>query len=203
MKTLVATLALVVYTAPALLGASCRAQDTQPASYKSPEAAVKALYGAKLLQKWEARGDLNGDGREDWAAEISYQDGDLNSRRLMILVKNEQGAYVVAALSKPDTLPRTFIEEMEIRGLTLHVRESFPGDHPQASEAKVREYRGIWSVVGKTVTTYYSESDKATTEDTNLLNGARITTYLEGEKVVRTVKSKQPVDSTNLIDNTI
>jgi hypothetical protein len=61
----------------------------------------------------------------------------------------------------------------------------------------------ISSVIGITVTTYYSDSDKATTEDTNLLTGARITTYLEGEKVVRTVKSKQPVVSTNLADHTI
>lgn len=203
MKTLVASLALVLYTAPALLGASCRAQGAQPASYESPEAAVNALYGAKLLQKWEARGDLNGDGREDWAAEISYQDGDVNSRRLMILIKNEQGNYVVAALSKPEILPRTFIEAMEIGQSTLDVSESFPGDHPRASETKVRYYRGTWSVIGTTITTYYSDSDKATTEDTNLLTGARITTYLEGEKVVRTVRSKQPVESTNLVDNTI
>ena len=203
MKALVALLTLVVYMAPACLGASCRAQSTQPASYESPEAAVTALYGAKLLQKWEARGDLNGDGREDWAAEISYQDGDVNSRRLMILIKNEQGAYVVAALSKPEILPRTFIEAMEIGQSTLYVSESFPGDHPQASEAKVRYYRGTWAVIGTTITTYYSKSDKATTEDTNLLTGARITTYLEREKVVRTVRSKQPVESTNLVDNTI
>jgi hypothetical protein len=86
---------------------------------------------------------------------------------------------------------------------TLYVSESFPGDHPQASETKVRDYRGAWSVIGTTITTYYSDSDKVTTEDTNLLTGARITTYLKRENVVRTVRSKQPVESTDLCDNRI
>jgi hypothetical protein len=45
MKALVALLTLVVYMGPACLGASCRAQSTQLASYESPEAAVTALYG--------------------------------------------------------------------------------------------------------------------------------------------------------------
>ncbi|WP_369929468.1 hypothetical protein [Xanthomonas sp. NCPPB 2632] len=178
------------------------AGDSASLTYPSPEAALKAIYGSHLINKWEVRGDLDGDGQSDWAGVVAYEEADANRRRLIILTRTKDGVYTVAAQSKPETEANSAVEQLEINGKDLFVNFSYGGgEHPYIWVSQVRLYRGQWRVIGTKTTSFDVDDTKSIVEDTNLLTGNKITSYMDGKRTLRVERSKIS-DTTNLLEDT-
>lgn len=178
------------------------AGDSASLTYPSPEAALKAIYGSHLINKWEVRGDLDGDGQPDWAGVVAYEEADANRRRLIILTRTKDGGYTVAAQSKPDVQWDSAVEELEISVKDLFANFSHGGgDHPFKWVSQVRLYKNQWRIIGTKITSYDVDDTKSIVEDTNTLTGNKITSYMDGKRTLRVERSKVS-DTTNLLEDT-
>jgi hypothetical protein len=170
--------------------------------YASPDAALKALYGTRLLTKREVQGDLDGDGLPDWAGVVSYVEADATMRRLIILTRTPKGGYALAAQSKPDIQWNSAVEELEISGKDLFVNFSHGGgEHPYTWVSQVRLYKDQWRVIGTKTTSFDVDDTKSIVEDTNMLTGNKITSYRDGKRTFRVERSKAS-NTTNLLEET-
>ncbi|WP_369929462.1 hypothetical protein [Xanthomonas sp. NCPPB 2632] len=170
--------------------------------YASPDAALKAIYGTRMLTMREVQGDLNGDGLTDWAGVVSYVEADATMRRLLILTRTPNGGYTLAAQSKPDVQWDSAAEELEISGKDLFANFSHGGgDHPFKWVSQVRLYKNQWRIIGTKITSYDVDDTKSIVEDTNTLTGNKITSYMDGKRTLRVERSKVS-DTTNLLEDT-
>ncbi|WP_369929471.1 hypothetical protein [Xanthomonas sp. NCPPB 2632] len=176
--------------------------DGKGQEYRSPEAALTFIYGSHLISKREVQGDLNGDGLTDWAGVVSYMEADATMRRLLILTRTPNGDYTLAAQSKPDVQCDSAVEELEIIGKDLFVNFSHGGgEHPFKWVSQVRLYKSHWRVIGTKITSFDVDDTKSIVENTNMLTGNKITSYMDGKRTLRVERSNVS-DTTNLLEDT-
>lgn len=170
--------------------------------YASPDAALKAIYGDRLLTKREVQGDLDGDGLTDWAGVVSYVEANATMRRLIILARTPNGGYILAAQSKPDVQWDSAVEELEISGKDLFVNFSHGGgEHPYTWVSQVRLYKDQWRVIGTKTTSFDVDDTKSIVEDANRLTGNKITSYMDGKRTLRVERSNVS-ETTNILEET-
>lgn len=196
------TVAVLGFACMAFGSTSCGSDRGSKQEYASPDAALKAIYGARLLTKREVQGDLDGDGVTDWAGVVSYVEANATMRRLMIFTRTPDGGYALAAQSKPDVQWDSAVEELEISDKDLFVSFSHGGgDHPYTWVSQVRLYKDQWRVIGTKTTSFDVDDTKSIVEDTNRLTGNKITSYMDGKRTLRVERSKLS-ETTDLLEET-
>jgi hypothetical protein len=156
----------------------------------------------------DAKGDLNGDGREDWAGLIQRkkeprfrEDGRDTAQtvQLYVLFRQPQGHFVVAARSKESGtfgLGGLYFEELRIEGSSLYLQLNSGAKYRSISQFKL--YRGEWRLIGWDEMEITSEpSDevfKSSRKDRNLLTGMVIESRQTDERtrIIRRYKKAFP-----------
>ncbi|MBC7909167.1 MAG: hypothetical protein H7Y30_01620 [Pyrinomonadaceae bacterium] len=136
----------------------------------------------------KARGDLNGDGLEDWAGVIRRQPADASpTYQLYVLLRQAQGGYRVAEKSIEEEIPGMgccWAESLEIRRNSIYIQNNAKTvSVMEAVTHQFKLYQGEWRLVG--IRTYYTDftPDAEGTVDTdmNLLTGLVIEKKQKGD----------------------
>ena len=132
----------------------------------------------------EAKGDLNADGRDDWAGFVEQvnpaRPERITTRQLYVLTQTATGSYSLAVQSGPEDLPERgtsetgFAEDMTIQNgmLSFKDRNVWRGCS-SAVVFKFRFYKNDWRLVGATFTETNNAEDsgRSLSIDKNMLTG--------------------------------
>ena len=166
----------------------CPFSTTAQADFSSIDAYLKStLRGGDRLSV-QAKGDLNGDGRVDWAGVIRGQQVDSSpTYQLHVLLRLRQGGYHVAVKSKEEEIPGMgccWVENLEIRRSSIYVQNNAKTvSIMEAVTHQFKLYKGEWRLVGiRIYHTDFSPDAQATVDtDMNLLTGSVIEKRQEGD----------------------
>ena len=123
-----------------------------------------------------ARGDLNGDGKEDAAVVAITGSGGGKYRQLFVLVGDGAGQFAVAASSAQTQIPGAgccWTESVEIEHGSIYV-QNHAGTYSDKETAvhQFKLYKGTWRLVGVNISNWKSsEPEEDTVRDTNVLTG--------------------------------
>lgn len=134
----------------------------------------------------EARGDLNGDGLDDWAGVIERQKSDSSSTtQLYVLLRLPQGGYRVAEKSKEERIAGTgccWVEHLEIRRSSIYIQTNAKtAGTMEAATHQFKLRQGEWRLIGVRIFYLDVGSDASTETDMNLLTGSVIEKRQKGE----------------------
>ncbi|HWS52834.1 MAG TPA: hypothetical protein VN228_01795 [Pyrinomonadaceae bacterium] len=149
------------------------------ADFPDAGAFLKSVLKGEDRLSVEARGDLNGDGLEDWAGVIQRRKPDASqTSQLYVLLRAGRGGYRVAERSKEAPVSGTgccWVEDLRITRSSIYVQHNAKsGDAMEAVTYQFKLYRGEWRQVGRKIYRTDRASDTATDTDVNLLTGAVI-----------------------------
>jgi len=124
----------------------------------------------------EARGDLNGDGLEDWAGVIERQKTDASSTsQLYVLLRVRQGGYRISEKSKEERISGAgccWTEGLEIKNSAIYIQNNAKtAATMEAATHQFKLYRGKWRLIGLRIFKLDVSSDASITTDMNLLTG--------------------------------
>lgn len=195
----------VLLAAMALAGA---VQAAEPQELKAPgavEAVVKKAYSGKAELDMVARGDLNGDGIEDWALRVTYPttEDDRSRERVLVLFARKDGSVFLAARSNETEEPMrgSAIGDIQIKHGSLYLQSG--GATCCEAESDVEQFKfrdGAFVRIGMTARSFSTDdTNKDVTEDTNLLTGDKIVTDKSGKKA-KVSKTKVPKEKLVKLD---
>lgn len=150
----------------------------------------------------EARGDLNGDGLEDWVGVITRKarkiDKDLPdfeavTAQLYVLLQEKNGSYKLAEKSKEIAIGgNEYVEALEIKTSSVFLQVNSKGaDFVEPNHYQFKLYNGEWRLIGHR-TLYLIIADDASVEtDRNLLTGAVIVKKQKGNRKPTVQRSTQ------------
>jgi hypothetical protein len=154
--------------------------------FSSVEAFLKSTLKGEDKLSNEARGDLNGDGLEDWAGVIQRQNPNASQTyQLYVLLRLPESGYRVAEKSKESPIAGAgccWVEDMGIRQSSIYIQNNAKtASTMEAATHQFKLYKGEWRLVGLKI--YYTDlsSDASTDTDMNLLTGAVIEKKQKGE----------------------
>jgi hypothetical protein len=159
------------------------------------DAFLKATLKGEDKLSVEARGDLNGDGLEDWAGVIERQkSGSSPTTQLYVLLRLREGGYRVAEKSKEAPIAGAgccWVESLEISRSSLYIQNNAKtATTMEAATHQFKLYQGKWRLVGLRI--YYddhgSNAPRTTETDMNLLTGSVIEKKQKGENRPTTYK---------------
>jgi len=135
----------------------------------------------------QAKGDLNGDGLEDWAGVIQRgETGSSPTYQLYVLVRSGQSGYRVAEKSKEAPIPGMgccWVENLEIKRSSIYIQNNAKtASTMEAATHQFKLYRGEWRLVGVRIYDIDQSSDTSTETDMNLLTGSVIEKKQKGER---------------------
>ena len=138
----------------------------------------------------EARGDLNGDGLEDWAGVVHRQNPDASpTYQLYVLLRQPQGGYQLAQKSKEEEIPGMgccWVEDLRISRSSIYIQNNAKtAATMEAATHQFKLYKGEWRLIG--IRIYYIDhsSDTSTDTDMNVLTGAVIEKTSKGDGKAR------------------
>jgi hypothetical protein len=156
--------------------------------FPSIDAFLKSTLKGEDKLNLDARGDLNGDGQEDWAGVIDSRNADnLPTSQLYVLLRLPQGGYRVAEKSQEVELGGTgccWFETLEIRQSSLYIQfNSKDGKGAEAAKHQFKLYQGQWRLIGLIIYHTDFSFDPPVTIDTdmNLLTGSVIEKKQKGD----------------------
>lgn len=199
MKGIVNIMGRFRFILPALIILCCFVVVNAQSSFDSIDAFKKATLKGEDDVSVEARGDLNGDGVEDWAGVVHRQKQDaIPTYQLYVLLASGQGGYSVAAQSKEAEIPGMgccWVENLEIKRGSVYVQNNAKtASTMEAATHQFKLYNGEWRLVGLRI--YYTDLGANTSTDTdmNLLTGAVIEKRQKGDNkpVSRNSRKKFP-----------
>jgi hypothetical protein len=168
----------------------CPFVATAQVDFSSTDAFLKSTLKGEDRLEIQTKGDLNGDGREDWAGVIERKKLDSErTHQLYVLLQLVQGGYNVADKSKEEEIPGTgccWIEGLEIRNSSIYIQNNSKavGESMEAVTYQFKLYKGEWRLVGAKV--YYTDfrADPPNTIDTdmNLLTGSVMEKRQKGDE---------------------
>ena len=161
---------------------------TAQGDFSSIEAFLKSTLKGEDRLSDEAKGDLNGDGLEDWAGVIHRQQANsAPTYQLYVLLRLRQGSYHVAEKSKEEEIPAggcCWVEDLKISRSSIYIQNNAKtGSTMEAATHQFKLYKGEWRLVGiKIYYTDFSPEPPATMDsDMNLLTGAVIEKKQKGD----------------------
>ena len=134
----------------------------------------------------EARGDLNGDGLEDWAGVIERRKpGFSSTNQLHVLLRLPQGGYRVAEKSREEMIAGMgccWAEDLQIKRSSIYIQNNAKtAATMEAATHQFKLHRGEWRLVGVKIFYLQTSSDTSTETDMNLLTGSVIEKRQRGE----------------------
>ena len=134
----------------------------------------------------EAKGDLNGDGLDDWAGVIERRKSNSSSTsQLYVLLRLPQGGYRVADESKEETIAGMgccWVEDLKISRSSIYIQNNAKtAGTMEAATHQFKLYRGEWRLIGVRIFHLDIGSDASTETDVNLLTGSVIEKRQKGE----------------------
>ena len=189
------------FVLPALAILLCPFATTAQGDFSSIDVFLKSTLKGEDRLSVEARGDLNGDGLEDWTGVIHRQKPDSSpTYQLYVLLQLRQGSYHVAEQSKEEEIPGMgccWVEDLEIRRSSIYIQNNAKtGQSMEATTHQFKLYKDEWRLVGLRV--YYTDfrSNVPATIDTdmNLLTGSVIEKRQKGDNkpVTKSRRKKFP-----------
>ena len=190
---------------PALLLLWCPAAAAPQADFPGIDAFLKSALRGEDRLSVEARGDLDGDGLEDWAGVISRQGPSAaQSYQLYVLLRLRQGGYRVAEKTGESPIPGTgccWVEDMTISRASLYVQSNAKtASTMEAATHQFKLHRGEWRLVGVRVYHIDQPRDEAVETDMNLLTGLVIEKRQKGEARPTTARRRQRFPASRLKD---
>jgi len=144
----------------------------------SPEALLTKLFGKPIGWIIKATGDLNGDGRDDWAGVVQWDASSVNQAQLFILLQRADGTFVLTEQSRASDTYRAGVEDLTIedRGvLTLQYSVSCSATCHAGVKLHYKFYKGAWTLVGSDEESFETDSQAETRYSTNFLTGRTVT----------------------------
>jgi hypothetical protein len=134
----------------------------------------------------EARGDLNGDGLDDWAGVIERRKSDSSATsQLYVLLRLPQGGYRVAEKSREESVGGwgcCWVEHLEIRRSSIYIQNNAKtAGTMEAATHQFKLQQGEWRLIGVRIFHLEVSSDASTETDMNLLTGSVIEKRQKGE----------------------
>lgn len=177
-----------------------RAAGAQEAA-SSIEVFLKTAAGSDGQLGPAARGDLNGDGLEDWAGVIHRRRPDSSpTYQLYVLLRSREGGYRVAGKTREEEIAGAgccWVEDLQIRRSSIYIQNNAKtGQTMEAATHQFKLHGGEWRLVGLRI--YYTDHnpDAPATKDTdmNLLTGSVVEKRQQGEgkPTVRRLRRKFP-----------
>lgn len=166
------------------------------ATFPGTDAFLKStLKGGDELSV-EARGDLNGDGLEDWAGVIHRRGGGApTTYQLYVLLRSGEGGYRVAEKSREAPVAGAgccWVEDLEIRRSSIYVQNNAKtGGSMEAATHQFKLHKGAWRLVGLRIYHTDHASDSSTETDINLLTGSVIEKRQKGEGATTTRRRRK------------
>lgn len=139
----------------------------------SPRAFLLQLFGKPIGSIPESTGDLNGDGRDDWAGVVEWDDSAANHAQLFILLQQADGSFVLTERSVAAETGRASVEEVSIGDGALTVAYSYNGSATSRSviSCHYKFYKGAWKLVGSDEYSFDIDTQKDRWFSTNNLTG--------------------------------
>jgi len=166
----------------------CPCSTTAQVDFANIDAFLKATLKGEDQVSFQAKGDLNGDGLEDWAGVIHRQQTDSSpTDQLYVLLRLSEGGYHIAEKSKQEEIPGTgccYVEDLEIRGSSIYIQDNIKADGAMnAVTHQFKLYQGKWRLVGiKIYRTDFNPTVPAEIDtDMNLLTGSVIEKRQKGD----------------------
>jgi hypothetical protein len=152
---------------------------TAQTDFPSIDAFLKSTLKGTDELSVQAKGDLNGDGLEDWAGVINRRPDDSSpTYQLFVLLQGGNGGYHIAATSREQEIPGMgccWVESLEIsRGSVFIQDNAKTGDTMEAATHQFKLYRGEWRLVGLKIfyTDFRPKVTRETDTEINLLTGS-------------------------------
>jgi len=151
----------------------------QHVDFASVDGFLKQILTAGNSLSADAKGDLNGDGLEDWSGVILREKSDVvRTSQLYVLLQQPQGGYRVAEKSLEEQIAGMgccWTEDLKISRSSIYIQNNAKtAATMEAATHQFKFYKNEWRLVG--VKIYYVDhsTDMATETDMNLLTGAVI-----------------------------
>ena len=176
----------------------CAFSTSAQVNFSSIDEFLKSTLKGEDKLSVEAKGELNGDGLEDWAGVMHRQPADhAPTYQLYVLLRLPQGGYQVAEKSKEEEIPGAgccWVENLEIRRSSIYIQNNAKtASTMEAATHQFKLYKGAWRLVGLRI--YYTDLSPTTpsTIDTeiNLLTGAIIEKRQKGDNKPVTVNRRK------------
>jgi hypothetical protein len=166
--------------------------------FPSTDAFLKSTLKGEDRLNVEARGDLNGDGLEDWAGVIERKKSDSSrTSQLYVLLQLHQGGYRVAEKSKEEENSGTgccYVESLDINRSSIYIQDNAKsGNTMEAATHQFKLYQGQWRLIGVRLHLVDVSSDASTETDLNLLTGSAIEKKQKGESKPVTRSRRQKI----------
>lgn len=183
----------------ALVFLPCQFAQAVQSDFSSVEVFLKSTLKGEDRLDTEARGDLNGDGLEDWAGVIHRKNpASSPTYQLYVLLRRPQGSYLVAEKSKEEEIPGMgccWVENLEIKRSSIYIQNNAKtASTMEAATHQFKLHQGRWRLVGVKIYLTDLSPDAPSTIDTdmNLLTGAVIEKKQMGDSkpITRTRRQK-------------
>jgi hypothetical protein len=158
----------------------------QPVDFATVEAFLKQTLTRGDSLTVDAKGDLNGDGVEDWAGVILREKSDVvRTSQLYVLLQQTGGGYRVAEKSREEQVAGMgccWTEDLKITRSSIYIQNNAKtAATMEAATHQFKLYKNEWRLVG--VKIYYIDrsTDITTETDMNILTGAVIEKKWKGQ----------------------
>jgi hypothetical protein len=156
-------------------------------SATTPDAFMASIFSSGTPRVMSARGDLNGDGIEDWAAVLQWVGKHGEEAQLIILTGRPTGGFALAEHSQPTQLYRYGIDDIRIEHGSLFLKTDHPGSATSHSGSifHIKYYQGDWRLIGCNLFDAEVGASTMTHQSYNYLTGRSVSEKLnERGKVV-------------------
>ena len=177
----------------------------QPVEFASVDAFLKQTLTRGTSLSVDAKGDLNGDGLEDWAGVILREKSDVvRTSQLYVLLQQQQGSYRVAEKSLEEQVAGMgccWTEDLKITRSSIYIQNNAKSAATmEAATHQFKWYKNEWRLVGVKIYYINHSTDVATETHMNLLTGAVIEKKSRGENK-RVTKRRQKAFGRFLLKN--
>jgi hypothetical protein len=189
-KLFIALSMLIILSYPV----SITAQD----DFATFEAFSKSVTKGEDRVSDSAKGDLNGDGLEDWAAVVYRKPEDASpTYQLFVLLREGQGGYRVAVKSIEEEIPGMgccWLESLEVRNASVYVQNNAKtASDMEAVTHQFKLLEGEWRLVGikSSYTDHTPKAESTVDTEMNLLTGLVIEKTKKGKRKPVTTRSQK------------
>lgn len=149
---------------------------TAQSEFASADVFVRSIIKGEDQLSDEARGDLNGDGLEDWVGVIHRRKPDsAPTYQLYVLLRQPQGGFRITEKSLEEEIAGMgccWLEDLRINRSSIYVQNNAKtAATMEAATHQFKLYQGQWRLIGVKIFYVDHSKDASTETDMNLLTG--------------------------------